>query len=345
MEKKQYFCNSSNGIIHKTNMKKNLFLLFAALLTGSMGISAQTTDGDDDVWREVDLKNVEYKKVRSYCQRLVCYYRYIDDGISYFSKGDEEREFKLYRVNEGICELDVRYKKDADDGALTLVGRNLIHPEKKTEIDMDYYELTPYTFLEKARRDTKNFTLKPDGDITRIYTKKGLIGTAVRDNKKQELRIDYNALAPDTSLTLNILIAKAHLSKVNAKAVYRLEDEEIQYVPQGDLKHIVFEGDAVISLFGKTAREDFHEYTELYVDSVAYLTQAEYKADKKLSLKNRQARSGYTDADIDRLKRKHGVPPLTAEQLKRIEDQRDWDDAYEHWKATDRKVKKQQSTK
>jgi hypothetical protein len=320
-------------------MKKALFLLFTVLLTGSMGISAQTTDGDDDVWREVDLQNVEYKKVKSYCQRLICYYRYIDDGINYVNKGNESHEFKFYRVNEGICELDVRYTKDADDGAVTLVGRNLVHPNKKMEINMEYYELTPYTFLEKARRDTKNFTLKSDGDITRIYTKKGLIGTAVRDDKKQELRIDYNALAPDTSLTLNILVAKGHLSKVNAKAVYRLEDEEIQYVPQGDLKHIVFEGKGVLTLFGKKAREDFHERTELYVDSVAYLTKAEYKADKKLSLRRRRARSGYTDADIDRLKQKHGVPPLTAQQLKRIEDQRDWDDAYEHWKATNRKAK------
>ena len=74
--------------------------------------------------------------------------------------------------------------------------------------------------------------------------------------------------------------------------------------------------------------------TELYIDSVAYLTRDQYRADKKLTKEERLKRAGYTDADIDRLKQKHGVPQLTDAIRQRIEDQRDWDEEYELWKAT-----------
>ena len=318
-------------------MNRLLYFVSFALLLTTPPLWAQS--GDDDIWREVDLKNVDYKKVKSYCQRLYCYYRTIEDGILQATKGDEVHKFQLYRINEGICELDIRYKKDTDEGSTTLVGRNLVHPDRANSISMDFYELTPYTFLEKARRDPKHFRLEPHGDTTRIYAKEVPMGTAVRDRANSELRIDYNALAPDTSLTLNMLILKARAKQIDAKAVYRMEDDEVDYVPQGDLKHIVFEGDMEFQLLGDKVVEDFHGQTDIYVDSVVYMTQEQYRADKKINFSDRLARSGYTDADIDRLKLKLGVPSLTVEQLERIEEQRDWDDAYEHWKATAQKQK------
>ena len=51
-------------------------------------------------------------------------------------------------------------------------------------------------------------------------------------------------------------------------------------------------------------------------------------------MEERRKQAGYTDADIDRLKQKLGVPPLSAEIMQRIEDQRDWDDEYELWKES-----------
>ena len=320
-------------------------LLLVAFLAAASFVQAQTRgDGDDDIWRSVRLGTVDYQKAKNYAVRLYAYYRYVDDGKAYIG----DRQIKLYNVFEGICSVDIRYGRDEDDGADVIVGRNLVHPDLRGEF-MDYYELKPYTFLEKARRDPKRYTIEEQGDTTRVYTKRGLAGTAVRDTLAKELRISYNALSPDTSLTLNLIIVKGHMSHVDAEAVYRLDDNDMTYVPQGHLKRIVFEGDFVIStplsarisngnssVTGLNMREDFHERTEIYVDSVVYMTRDEFRADKALTAKERRERSGYVEADIDRLKQKHQVPPLTDRQLQRIEDQRDWDDEFEHWDRNDK---------
>ena len=299
------------------------------MLCGWMTAGAQ--NDEQDIWKQVDLKGLDYEKPRNYCQRLCVFYRYYDDGMTY----TEDREKKLYRIYEGICELDIRYKKDYDDGATVMVGRNLVHPERDGEF-VDFYELKPYTFLEKARRDPKHFSIESQGDTTRVYHEDKLAGLAVRDTLNRELHISYNALAPDTALSINLFIIKARLTHVDADAVYRIDDAEIDYVPQGQLKRIVFDGDITLTvgMGGKSVREEFHERTELYVDSVAYLTQDEYKADRKLSLEERRKRSGYQLADIDRLKQKLGVPPLSAATKARIEEQRDWEDAFEQWQKT-----------
>lgn len=290
---------------------------------------------DDDIWREVDLGELDYKKAKNYCVRLYGYYRYIDDGIDEFYVGNDAREQKLYKVYEGLCELDVRYDRSEDEGAFIHVGRDLVHPEKPGKI-MDFYELTPYTFIEKARRKPKVYTIQKDGDSTFVYTKNKRIGFAVRDEARQELLMDYNALAPDTALSFNLLIASARLSNVYAKAVYQLDDTGVEYVPQGNLKNIVFEGDIVLSMFGGKAKSDFHEHTEIYVDSVVYMTRDEYKADRKIKKEQRRQQLGYTMADIDRMKMKHNVPPLSDAVLKRIEEQRDWDEQYELWKKVEK---------
>ena len=132
---------------------------------------------------------------------------------------------------------------------------------------------------------------------------------------------------------------KARLSNVQADAVYQLE-EGIDYVPQGNLKRIVFEGNIDMTMLGNKAHDVYNERTELYVDSVVYMTKDQFRADKKLSLQERRERAGYTDADIDRLKQKLGVPPLSEEIRQRIEDQRDWDDEYEQWRETHIKADK-----
>jgi hypothetical protein len=128
-------------------------------------------------------------------------------------------------------------------------------------------------------------------------------------------------------------------------ALYWYDETSEEYVPQGNLKRVFFDGDIDMntSMAGKSVREVFNEHTEIYVDSVAYLTRDEYRADKKTTLKERRERCGFTDADIDRLKQKLGVPPLSAEQLQRIEDQRDWDDEYEQWKQTRSKTDKEKN--
>ena len=231
-------------------------------------------------------------------------------------------------------------------------GRNLVHPDGHANPDdIEYWQLRPYTFLEKARRLPKTYTLETSGDTTRVFTKRGLAGVAVRDTASQELRIDYNALAPDTSFTINILLAKVHLSHVDAHAVYRLEDTAVDYVPQGNLKYISFEGDMDASLYsfiplspdesGKSGalRMRYHDRTEFYVDSVVYMTRSEYNADRRLTSQDRRQRCGYTASDIDRLKQKLGVPPLTSAVLQRIEDQRDWDDEFSQWRQVDRRMK------
>jgi hypothetical protein len=290
-------------------------------------LPAQAQD-DDDIWRSVDLDEVNYQKKRSYNVRLYGYYRFTDDGHGYY----KDNMYKLYKMYEGLFQLDIRYSKDEDDGALVIVGRDLVHPEKEGRF-MEFYELKPYTFLEKARRDTKHFNIDERGDTSLVYTKNGLAGTAVRDNVNKELRIHYNALAPDTAMSLNLLILKARISNVVADAVYSVDDD-IDYVPQGNLKTATFEGDMDMNGGVGTAslHEIFHETTELYIDSVVYMTRDEYRADKKLSAKERRARSGYTEADIDRMKAKFGVAPLTDEQRRRIEEQQDWDEMLEQWK-------------
>ena len=326
---------------------RNYWLAALVVLSASMCFmpaAAQTGDDDEDIWRKVELGEVDYQRSKSYCQRLYGYYRYVDDGLMYLKAGEDNRQQKLYRVYEGICELDVRYDKSGDEGAHVIAGRDLVHPDKKGKF-MEFYELTPYTFLEKARRDPKHFTLESIGDTTRIYTTRGLAGTAVKDTVRRELHIDYNALAPDTSMTINLLILKAKLNRVHGDALYSYDETTEDYVPQGNLKHIIFDGDCDISMGGVlSAREVFNEYTEIYVDSVAYLTRDEYREWKRLPRKERDKLTGYTDADIDRLRQKLGVKPLSAEQLEHIEDQRDWDEQYEQWKATHTK-KENKSTK
>ena len=308
------------------NRKKLVLLL---LIVQAVTAHAQTT-ADDDIWKEIALNEVDYKQSRNYCQRIYGYYRYVDDGI-YLVK---EREYKLYNVYEGIFEMDIRYGKEVDDGANVIVGRNLVHPEKPGKF-MNFYELKPYTFLEKARKQPKHYTLKTTADTTRVYTKRGLAGTIVRDTLNKELRMKYDALAPDTSMNLNFLIVKAHLSNVQADATYWYDDESYNYVPQGQLKRIFFDGRIDANVVGM--RQIYNQHTELYVDSVAYFTHDEYKQEKKTTLKQRHERLGYTDADIDRLKQKLGVKPLDPDVLQRMENQRDWDEEYELWKDTDKK--------
>ena len=318
-------------------------VLVALLLNVGTAARGQDAD-DDDIWRKVDLQGVDYSKQKNYSVRLYAYYRYTDDGVATVA----DREFRLYRIFEGICSIDIRYGRDEDDGADVIVGRNLVHPDRPGRF-MDFYELKPYTFLEKARREPKHFTVVTAGDTTRVATAKGLQGTAVRDTLNRELRIHYNALAPDTALSLNLLVVKARIANVVGDAVYRMDDADADYVPQGNLKHVVFDGDAAITtplkvsvsihrgddaVTGQQIREDFHEHTEIYVDSVVYMTRDEYRADRRLTAQERRDRSGYTAADIDRLRAKHGVPPLTAAQRQRIEDQRDWDDLLEQWERT-----------
>lgn len=321
------------------------------LLSAALPLAAQTqsdADDDDDIWRSVKLGNLDYAKAKNKLVRIYSYFRYIDDGVMLVAG----REFKLYRVSEGICELDIRYNKEVDDGARELVTRNLVHPDRPGAM-VEYYELKPHTFLEQARREPKNYTISTDGDTTRVYTKRGLAGTVVRDTLRRELRMSYNALAPDTALSLNLLILKAHLSHVDAEAVYRLDDADQLYVPQGALKHISFEGDIHMqSPLAADLRlpddedsdqrgmtEDFHERTEFFVDTVVYLTRDQYRAEKKLSLKERCERLGYTRDDIDRVKLKLGVPPLSAAVMARIEEQQDWDDAYNHWVQSRQKAR------
>lgn len=323
-------------------------LLGAWLLLGTaMPATAQLSD-DDDIWKELDLDNVDFRHERDHCLRLYCYYRFIEEGNDYYV----DRKHQEYRVYEGICQMDVRYGKKHDDGIRIIAGRNLVHPdESPLPEDIDYWQLKPYTFLEKARRLPKKYTLETAGDTTRVYTKHGLAGIAVRDTARQELRMDYNALAPDTAYTINILLAKAHLSHVDAHAVYRLEDTAIDYVPQGNLKYISFEGDINGSIYpfvpvssdekgNKSAVIiEYHDRTEFYVDSVVYLSRSEYNAYQRLSSKERRERCGYTAADIDRLKQKLGVEPLSAAVLQRIEDQRDWDDELAQWRKVNKTMK------
>jgi len=298
--------------------------MVAVAMMAAMNVQAQTED--EDIWKEFKLDGVDYQKKRSYCMRIYGYYRYVDDGTGNING----REHKLYRVHEGICELDVRYSKDEDDGARVMVGRNLVHPDKKGDI-MDFYELKPYTFMEKARKMPKVYTIEEQGETSRVYTKGRLCGTVTKDAQREEMYMEYDALAPDTSLSLNLLLAKARLSNVQANAVYQIE-EGIDYVPQGNLKRVVFDGHLDLSLLAGKAREVFNERTELYVDSVVYMTKAEFRADKRLTMQERRERAGYTDADIDRLKLKLGVPPLSEKIRQRIEEQRDWDDQYELWR-------------
>ena len=325
-------------------------------------VSVMAQDDDNDIWREVDLGTVDYKKAKNYMVRIYGYYRFTDDGVAYLGN----RHHKLYKVYEGICSVDIRYGREEDDGAHVIVGRDLVHPDRPGRF-MEFYELKPYTFLEKARRDTKHFTIEEQGDTTRVYTKLGLAGIAVRDTLRRELRMNYNALSPDTAISLNLLIIKAHLSHVDAEAIYDLEDNDVTYVPQGKLKRVVFEGDLIISspmktkvndgsivlsssakgkksegdgsIEGSNMREEFHERTEIYVDRVVYMTRDEYRADKSLSKKERNERSGYKEADIDRLKKKLGVPPMSAAQQELIEQQRDWDDEFEQWEKTSKNKK------
>ena len=298
-----------------------LLAFLAAMSTGSFTAHAQTAD--DEIWREVNLKEVNYKQSRNYCQRLFGYYRFIDDGKLYF----KDKQHKLFKVYEGIFELDIRYSKEADDGAKVLAGRDLIHPDKPGKF-MDFYELKPYTFLEKARRLPKYYTIETSGDTTRVLTKGRLAGTITKNPARKELHMKYDALAPDTTMSINILVLKARLSNVQADALYWYDDDSEDYVPQGQLKKIVFDGNIDLKIMG--THEVFNEHTELYIDSVAYFTYNEYRADKK----QRNSQTELTDADIDRLKQKLGVPPLSAGIVKRIEEQRDWDEDYELWKNT-----------
>ncbi|MCR4603561.1 MAG: hypothetical protein K5683_08540 [Prevotella sp.] len=288
---------------------------------------AGAQSADEDIWKEINLHEVDYQKSKNYCVRLFGYYRFIDDGTM-FTKG---RQHKLYRVSEGISYIDVRYSKEADDGGQTLVSRNLVHPDKSGDM-MDFYELKPYTFLEKARRLPKYYTIDERGESTSVFTKGKLAGTVTRNRARQELRMEYNALAPDTMFRFNILLVSGKLKNIMADAVYRLDDSGVDYVPQGNLKQVVFDGDVDMNIMG--TREVFHEHTVFCVDSVVYMTRDEYKADKRLSNKERRRLAGYTAKDIDRLKAKYGVRALSQEVLRRIEDQRDWDDAYEQWLQT-----------
>lgn len=308
-------------------ISRNLLAAFlGACLLIPQGAQAQD---DNDIWRNVDLGEVDFHKERSYAVRLYGYYRYIDDGyMTAF-----QREFKLYGMYEGIFQLDIRYNKDEDDGALVIAGRDLVHPDKPGRF-MDFYELKPYTFLEKARRDTRHFTIDQQGDTSRVYANNLLAGTAVRDTLNHELRIHYNAIAPDTVQHLNLLIINAHLRNVMADAVYNIEDNSIDYVPQGCLKNVAFDGDIDMTVAG--SRNVYHENTIIYVDSVVYMTHDEYRAANRLSKQEQRERSGYTAADIDRLRTKYGVPPLTAEQRRRIEEQQDWDEMYEQWRESHR---------
>lgn len=308
-------------------MKDRKLWALLTLLAAMWGLPSLAQTADDEIWREIDLEEMNYQRPKNYCQRLYGYYRYIDDGNFQF-KG---RMHKLYRVSEGIFELDIRYSKEADDGAVVLVGRDLVHPDKPGKF-MDFYELKPYTFLEKARKLPKLYRLETSGDTTRVYTKRKLAGTVVKDTKRQQLHMKYDALAPDTAININVLILKAHLSNVQADAHYWYDETSEDYVPQGNLLRANFDGR--IDMYAMGAHEVFNEYTELYIDSVAYFTRDEYKAEKKFSAKERRERRGLTDADIDRMKQKLGVPPLSAKVLNRIEEQRDWDEEYELWKAT-----------
>ena len=327
-------------------MKQLLPLAIAALLALSTPASAQATD--DDIWREMDLSEVDIQREKDHCLRLYCYYRFIEDGGEYF--GGRKRQ--VYDVYEGICQMDVRYTKKWDDGIQVIAGRNLVHPDGNTSPeDIDYWQVKPYTYLEKARRLPKKYTLETTADTTRVYTHRGLSGVAVRDTARRELVIDYNALAPDTSMTINIVLANVHFSRIDAHAVYRLDDAAIDYVPQGNLKHISFEGDIDGALYpqirvsadesGRSAAMRFlyHDRTEFWVDSAVYLSRADYNASRRLTAQQQRDRSGYTAADIDRLKAKLGVPPLSADVLQRIEDQRDWDDEFAQWRRVDRRMK------
>jgi hypothetical protein len=290
-----------------------------------------------DIFGEVQLDNFNYSKPKSYCMRLYGYHRCTHDGWMQM----KDRELKLYRIYEGVSTMDVRYKKDYDDGAKLIVGRNLVHPDRDPQ-EMSFYELKPYTFLEQARKDGKNFILDVRGDTTLIYTKKALVGTVVRDTTNHEVRMTYNALAPDTAMSINLLIVKARLSNLMADAVYAAEDSNVDYVPQGALKRIVFEGDITLNISGtgNENMETFHELTEFYVDSVAYMTKDEYKAEQRLSKKQRQEHSHYSAADIDRLRKKHGVPDLTRQQRERIEQQLDWEEELAHMMETEKIAKK-----
>ena len=306
-----------------------LLLLF---LGGDLTTPVQAQTDDDDIWRSVKLGEMDFQKKRSYAVRLYGFYRFTDDGIALYDK----REHQYYCMYEGIFQLDIRYSRDEDDGALVIVGRDLVHPEKDGKF-MDFYELKPYTFLEKAHRDKQNFTLDTQGDTTRVSCRYGLAGIAVRDTARQELRIDYNALAPDTAMNVNLLVLRGHLSNVHANAVYRIDDFDTDYVPQGNLKEVKFDGNIDMTI--GSARFIYRELTELYVDSVVYMTRDEYRAANRLSKKEQRAQSGYTAADIDRLRDKYGVAPLTETQRRRIELQQDWDDMYEQWRKTRNKEK------
>lgn len=326
---------------HKAKRCAARAVLAVMLLLTPQGIAAQ--DDGDDIFKSLNLSEVSLKKAKSHAVRLYAYYRYWDDGVS---RGGD-REFKLFKAYEGICSIDIRYGKDADDGSDIIVARNLVHPDQPGMF-MEFFELKPYTFLEKARRTPKDFTIEEKGDTTRVYANGRLDGTVVRDTLRRELRMRYNALSPDTTLSLNLLILKARLNGVDAQAVYHLDDADAAYVPQGNLKCITFEGDIVLTspiraniegdgpmrLKGEPLRQDYHEYTEIYVDSVAYMTRDEYRADKKLSARERRQRAGYTEGDIDRLKQKHHVAPLSDRQQQLIEEQRDWDEAYELWRQS-----------
>ena len=120
------------------------------------------------------------------------------------------------------------------------------------------------------------------------------------------MHMSYNALSPDTAYSINLLILKARLSNVQADAVYRLDDNEVSYVPQGNLKRVVFDGDIVLESPMTVAddnvtgdkgptREVFREHTEIYVDSVVYMTRDEYRAVKKQSMDRQRQQSGSKD--------------------------------------------------
>ena len=169
-------------------------------------------------------------------------------------------------------------------------------PKRKPYVSI---RLKTRSIVEGLKKSANNPKLVGKGDVQQIVNCDSVVGSIVRDKDNKMIRVDYDAMAPDTIQVINAIIAKLRIYSDQRNYIYRMGDTD--HVSQADLAIYKSNRHNRMKLFGWDI--DLYDFDEFYVDRVDCLSKDEYKAAvKEVKARRKSKKPQMTMEEIDQMK-------------------------------------------
>lgn len=261
---------------------------------------------------DLNLGEVVKVKGKPYCLRLTGYLR------DYSILGHEVTIMKqkvepVWKYYDHVGELYMFYD-GKDSKWIDIAVRDAVTGEAPKRKPYVSIRLKTRSIVEELKKSANNPKLVGKGDVQQIVNCDSVVGSIVRDKDNKMIRVDYDAMAPDTIQVINAIIAKLRIYSDQRNYIYRMGDTD--HVSQADLAIYKCNRHNRMKLFGWDI--DLYDFDEFYVDRVDCLSKDEYKAAvKEVKARRKSKKPQMTMEEIDQYMAKLHVEPIS-DELKQL---------------------------